>query len=290
MRCSPLNAALGVFYSMDNGVLLHWDVVVDPYSLLKSIVVNRSLGRQLYIREEELFVEHWDAYEVPIPCGRDLAIPQKREGLLEILTEMPWTDVNSFDFNWKNIYLAIRILNFAINEGVVSIIPGKITDTGWELFEANKDDPLFDKILSNITSIPYYEGWACGTDAYIYKANANLAFALENNIDVVVNSPNFDKAGYAEKLFIENDSDIYPLQSQIIRDIELSKWSEFQYLVAEPELFFKVTNQTKKYIENQAIKEEVKWFIPKYAVDFFTFGSLSAAHLGYKAYKKWKKK
>lgn len=273
-----------------NGVLIHWDVISDPFSLLKTIVTNKNLNKKIYVRRRELFVAHWDAYQAPIECGRDLSDPKKREGLLEILAEMPWTDKNNFEFTWKNLYLAIRILNFALDEGIISIIDDDVSNEGWNSFKNLQNDPLFESVIANITAFPSYDGWMCVTDSYVSEANVNLAFSLEYKLELVVNSTNFDKIGYGKNLFKNKDAEVFNLQSSILKEVNLDKWSEFQYLIAAPELFFKITTETKKIVETKILNDEIKMFVPKYLGDFFTFGGISAAHLIYKKYKHWKNK
>lgn len=273
---------------MSQGILIHWDVIADPYALLKTIVINKNIDKKIYVRKRELFVSFWDAYQAPVERGMYLSESNNRKLLLEIITEMPWTNKNNFNFSWQNLYLAINILHFAINEGIINIIEEDTSKKGWDLFSKVQKDPLFENVIADITALPFYEGWMCVTDGYIHEANSNLAFSLEYKLDLVVNSSRFDNIGYGEKLFKKDNTNIFDLQSKIIKEANLNKWSEFQYLITEPKLFFKLTDSSKRIIEKEALDNEMKLFIPKYLGDFFTFGSISIGHLAYKKFLNWR--
>lgn len=273
---------------MSQGILIHWDVITDPFALLKTIVINKNINKRIFVRKSELFVSFWDGYQVPVERGICLSEINNRKLLLEIITEMPWTNKNNFNFNWQNLYLSISILDFALNEGIINIIEEDISEKGWDLFSTIKKDPLFENVIADITALPFYEGWMCVTDGYVHKANSNLAFSLEYKLDLVVNSSKFDSIGYGEKLFKKDSTNVFDLQSKVIKEANLTKWSEFQYLITEPELFFKLTNTSKEIIEKEALDDEIKLFIPKYIGDFFTFGGLSIGHLAYKKFINWK--
>ena len=72
---------------MSQGILIHWDVIADPYALLKTIVINKNIDKKIYVRKRELFVSFWDAYQAPVERGMYLSESNNRKLLLEIITE-----------------------------------------------------------------------------------------------------------------------------------------------------------------------------------------------------------
>lgn len=252
-------------------VLLDFNTIIDPVSLLTSLVIFRQSHDHLCVRGESMVYQY--DYEDHSHPGMNFGRFDDKDAL----TKAPYICSRSSDdleFHPSNLCLSIRLLQHALNEGIVTILDDHLLGEWYGAGKRLSADeirclPSFEYIDKHIFSGAKYGKIILSTDTP-GQQYFDVGMSLKQGWDVSIGGRTFD---YRELIVQASVSEKNLGQhKEYIRVLSADKFRVYTSLIDEPSILNEISAATKVVVKNQKFESELRWFLPKYALGSATLG------------------
>jgi hypothetical protein len=263
------------------GVVLDFRTITDPSSLVQSLTVFRQAHEEIYVSVHNLKVS-FESDPLDLLGG---LVDLRDEDLTKRLAIA--FDVNNLSLENWNLPLALRILQFAIREGYISVLDDPQWQQGVLVSSLPTEDP--GRIEVHLPQAVEYLVSGDEERLEILPASCRNAFlkdvefAASNDWQLVVGSTrlanwlsgNLSHAGLIAELKAGTVRDVFPYWMP-------SSVREIFDAIATPSLLPNIVNATTRLIEQQGYRKDLLWFIPRFLADLASAGIASQVEMLYR--------
>ncbi len=260
------------------GILLDFASILDPLILLESLIIYRQTHKKIFLAEHSVsniafmwfrlgFEDYYDLREADILNSFD--------GHL---------DLNSTILaNW-NLPLAIKLLQHSIREGFIEVLPSNYDALGIR-FLKESGLPTFGG--AQIFEFSFQNLFLTISPDIPQAFASDVGIVLRNNLHASFSNPNHKFATndpLTEKGILKKIKD--GTLSHVLEIWRPNNFNEIYGLIAEPKLLPDIVNAAKEVTEDQAFKNDLLLFVPRFLADMATGGVYSVCEMAYKIYRK----
>jgi hypothetical protein len=259
-------------------MLLDFNTIIDPVALLVSLVIFRHSHERLLVRGESL-VYRYDFEDRSHPGMNFGRFDDRRAlGIASYICKRSGDDLK---LQPSNLCLAMRLLQHALSEGIVTILNDHLFG---EWYGRDKVVPLdeirslpsFSYIDQNLYSGAKYDALILEPDTPGQRFQ-DLGMSLKQGWDVTLGGRTFS----LDALIV--DGKVKPQNlgqlKEYVRLLNADRFSVYTSLIDEPGVLRAVAEATRDVVEGQNYKNELRWFLPKYALDAASLGTYSLAEM-----------
>ncbi len=253
-------------------ILLDFNTIVDPISLLSCLITFRQTHENIYVRAESLIYWYYDENRKIDPNERDHGNLQDKS-VLNFASTLCKRNSDDLRLQESNLCLALRLLHHALDEGYISVLDDTLMGE-WAAPDksVSKDElhqmPAFDYIDQNLFTGVKYGNVLFQPDApFRYR---DIAMSLKQNWDSTFGGRTFN----ATDISINSKSKPFDMgyQAEIMKLIDAEKFRVYTTLLDNPQMLPLISNATQYVVKNKAYEKNVRWFLPKYALGALSLG------------------
>lgn len=260
-----------------SAVLLDFNTIIDPVAMLASLVVFRQSHERLLVRGESL-VYRYD-YEDHSHPGMNFGRfdDKKAIGVASYICKRSPDDLS---LQPDNLCLSLRLLQHALSEGIVTVLNDHLLGEWY-----GKDKMVSPDEIRSLPSFPYIDRNLYSGAKYkslILQPDTpgrleDLSMSLKQGWDVALGGRTFGPQDLIHHGKVKPKDLGQP--REYLRLLAADRFSIYTSLIDEPGVLGAVSEATNAVIETQNYESELRWFLPKYALDAASMGAYSLVEM-----------
>lgn len=258
-------------------VLIDFNTVIDPVALFTCLLVFRKSHDRIHVRGDALVYQSHDLDSPsPVPELGNLTDPHA----LAMASSVCRRNADDLQFAPNNLCLALRLLQHAIDEGIVVVLNDHLFG---EWYGADKRVSVED-----VRSVPCFEfldrrihtGGLYGRTVLEPDTPGrywDVAMSLRQGWDVAIGGRTFDarelvSAGSLGDGMAGGKTDN---ADSLLRRLHTDKFSTYTALLDHPDLLQTVSDAAIAVSKDAQYKNDLRWFLPRYLLDAATLSTYS---------------
>jgi len=258
-------------------VLLDFNTIINPASLLSCLITFRQTHEKIYVRAESLIYMYYDKSLTGQQGGEFSSFGRMSDlsalDAAEIICKRSREDLSLVP---SNLCLAIKLLQHAINEKIITVLDDTLGGnwSGGEQYmsiEELRQIPSFGYIDQHIYSGGKYGNVILTTD--MPQKYNDLTLSLHQGWDTSIGGRSFSATDLIKHS--KGTPSNVGYESEVIPILKMDKLLDYLILIDNPNMLPSIARAAKTLIEEEDYKKKVRLFLPKFFVGKMTLGASS---------------
>jgi len=260
--------------SQENVILLDFNTIIDPVSLLTGLTIYRKSHEKLYVRGESLVYQY--NYESEPFLGDNFGRFDDKDAL-NMASSVCKRQSNDIELMPNNLCLAIRLLQHAIKERIITVLDDHLLGEWYR-----SDNYVSEKEINDLKAFKYIDKHLYSGAKYnsiILEPDTpgqrlrDISMSLKQGWDMTLGGRTFSF------LDLENSAKIQPKNigkyEETISLITAERFETYAAIIDNPNIFSSISEATTTAINEENYQKQICCFLPKYVANLFSIGTYS---------------